>query len=173
MDAPTPAASPRRWIQAKRCPRLHHCRRRSRRSRPRCATAGLTASRTLASCWIERDARPTPQPRRARLDIANIEVSSLHPSLRNTRGGSGHDRTSQHYHRAVAFQFEWTDSTLRVVLPGWDRMANFRRIVEIDRPCVAATQFFDIPSRRCRRSCVSRTCARRFGVASPRPRRPQ
>lgn len=37
----------------------------------------------------------------------------------------------------MAFRFEWTDSTLRVVLSGWDRMYNFRRIVEIDRANIA------------------------------------
>lgn len=38
---------------------------------------------------------------------------------------------------AMAFQFEWTGSTVRVVLTGWDRLYNWRRTVEIDRAHVA------------------------------------
>ena len=34
---------------------------------------------------------------------------------------------------AMAFRFEWTGSTLRVVLSGWDCIFNGRRTVEIDR----------------------------------------
>ncbi len=37
----------------------------------------------------------------------------------------------------MAFKFEWTGRTLRVVLSGWDRFATFRRIVEIDRANIA------------------------------------
>ena len=37
----------------------------------------------------------------------------------------------------MAFQFEWTGRTLRVVLSGWDRKYMFRRIVEIDRANIA------------------------------------
>lgn len=38
---------------------------------------------------------------------------------------------------SVAFRFEWTGSTLRVVLSGMDCVFNGRRIVEIDRADVA------------------------------------
>lgn len=37
----------------------------------------------------------------------------------------------------MAFRFEWTGNTLRVVLSGWDRLFNGRRIVEIDRANIA------------------------------------
>lgn len=38
---------------------------------------------------------------------------------------------------AMAFRVEWTGGTLRVELDGWDRLANFRRVLEIDRATVA------------------------------------
>lgn len=38
---------------------------------------------------------------------------------------------------AVAFRVEWTGSVLRVELDGWDRLFNWRRVVEIDRATVA------------------------------------
>ena len=50
-------------------------------------------------------------------------------------------QASQHYYRAVAFRFEWTDSSFRVVLSRWDRICSFRRIVEIDRANIAKAAF--------------------------------
>ncbi|MXY10750.1 MAG: hypothetical protein F4Z00_16390 [Acidimicrobiaceae bacterium] len=38
---------------------------------------------------------------------------------------------------AVAFRVELTGSALRVELDRWDRLANFRRVVEIDRSAIA------------------------------------
>ncbi len=37
----------------------------------------------------------------------------------------------------MAFQFEWSGRTLRVVLSGWDRIFTFRRVVEFDRANIA------------------------------------
>lgn len=41
----------------------------------------------------------------------------------------------------MAFRIERTDSTLRIVLSGWDRFCNFRRIVEIDQANIAKAAF--------------------------------
>lgn len=38
---------------------------------------------------------------------------------------------------AMAFRVEWTGNALRVELDGWDRLFNWRRVVEIDRASVA------------------------------------
>ncbi len=60
----------------------------------------------------------------------------------------------------MAFQFEWTGCTLRVVLYGWDRFATFRRIVEIDRANIARAAV--IP----RHELESRIDHRQWGVGT-------
>ena len=60
----------------------------------------------------------------------------------------------------MAFRFEWTGRTLRVVLSGWHRIFMLRRIVEIDRANIARAAV--IP----RQELESRIDHRQWGIGT-------
>lgn len=71
----------------------------------------------------------------------------------------------------VAFQFEWTGSTLRVVLSGWDRLATLRRIVEIDRANIAKAAVVQRHELECRIDHRQLGIGTHFGERFPGRRR--